>query len=71
MNFLKKLFGYNESKNNLFAVKDDKTLAFEKNDIPEAIPVKFMLMVLTEASGESPKIDDVNPAHKYQPLLQQ
>lgn len=60
MSFLKNLFGSNETKNDPFAVKDDKTLAFEKYDTAETIPVKFMLMVLTEVSGESPKIDDVN-----------
>ena len=60
MSFLKNLFGSNEPKNDPFAVKDDKTLAFEKNDTAVTMPVKFLLMVLTEASGESPKINDVN-----------
>ena len=60
MSFLKKLFGFSDTKNKLFSVTDDKTLAFEKNDTAETMPVKFMLMVLTEVSGESPKFDDVN-----------
>jgi len=60
MNFIKKLFGITEDKkDNPLAIKDDLTLAYEKTDDAGILPAKFFIMVATESSNESPKINDV------------